>query len=197
MLLLVATPTPLGEPARGLSSSQFELVQWAENRFLAAGLEVPPVVYDFRDGIEACGNHAGIFYAESQSVRMCSMVKDVILHELAHAWAGLNLTSADRAALVARRGLPTWGSHAFGWRERGTEHAAEIIKWALSERIRLVRWTDQTSGQVGFRLLTIDQSAPEQLLRDFRLMTGRDPILRNVSEWADPEALPAVFSPEA
>ena len=106
-------------------------------------------------------------------------------------------TSADRAALVAGRGLPTWGSDPFGWRERETEHAAEIIKWALSERIRLVRWTDQTSRSVGFvsspMIRVRAGAATPRLPSD----DWPGPDLRNVSEWADPEALPAVFSPEA
>ena len=196
MVLVMATPSPLGQATSGSTPTQFELVQWAENRFSAAGLVVPQVVIEFHDQMEDCGNHAGIFYRESHSIRMCSMHKDVMLHELAHAWAEVNLSSLDRAHLVAPRpsdlGEPRLRVERAGNRARRRDHQVG----ALGEEPvgPLYR---PTSGQVGFRLLTIDQSAPEQLLRDFRLMTGRDPVFRNVSEWADPEALPEVFSPEA
>jgi hypothetical protein len=54
-----------------------------------------------------------------------------ITHEMAHAWAAMNLTDADRQGYAHVWELPTWGSHDHAWADRATEKAADTISFTL------------------------------------------------------------------
>lgn len=181
-----------------LDPTQRELVAWATSRFDAAGLVFPSVAFIFRDDLSECDGHVGLFYPESHLLLLCRLDKKSMLHELAHAWAADNLDADARDAFVRFRNLDNWNDHETSWDERGTEHAAEILTWGLMDRNMLVPWiTESASGQKQgtYRLLTIEDSDPDQLVDAYRLLTSRIPDER-VSD--DPRFSLRVesFSPE-
>ncbi len=122
---------------------------------------------------------------------MCSMEKKIMLHELAHAWANLELSDDDRERFVRFRGLAGWNDQSHSWGERGTEHAAEVIAWGLMDVAPHVRWVEE--GVESFRLLTIPDSDVDELSAGFELLTGSESPYRSASEWQPTDA---GFSPE-
>jgi hypothetical protein len=48
--------------------------------------------------------------------------------------AGANLTEQTRERFLRFRGLDTWGDDQTPWEEQGSEQAAEIIAWALTDK---------------------------------------------------------------
>lgn len=143
----------------------------------------------------------GRYYQQTRTLEMCSLEKDIMLHELAHAWANHNLTDEEKEELTIFRGLRAWNDHDLAWEERGTEHAAEIVAWALLDEPNHVRWIETTTeGEVveSFRLLTIENSDVEAMVEAFHFLTGQDPIFRSVEEWSAPDTTPdpASVSPE-
>jgi hypothetical protein len=178
------------------TSSDHPMVAWAAERFAAAGLVLPDVTFEFFEDTTACRLRRGLYFPDSRVVKVCTEDRDVVIHELAHAWAEANLTIADKEAFTSRRHLPTWDSHDFDWEQRGTEHAAMIIAWALADESQLVRWVDER-GDLGFRLLNIPDSDPGQLVAEFGRLTGREPILRHPSEWTVDQTQSESFSPES
>jgi len=145
----------------GATGDQLELVRWAVGRFEAAGLEAPSVRIAFWDEPDGCGDHQG--FAKGGRVDVCTalvnvMTRRILLHELGHVWLDQNTTPSIRAGFVELRGLPSWNASADPWRLRGYEQGAEIIGWALGERI--------LSAQ-------IPDIRPEALGRAFAFLTGR------------------------
>ena len=88
-----------------------------------------------------CGDRRG--FHRAGVVTVCALydnpsVQDAwrrhaLLHELAHAWADLHLTDDERQAFVEMRGATTWRDRDAAWEDRATEHAAEIIAWAVAD----------------------------------------------------------------
>lgn len=189
--------TPLRSPVgpATLTDEQLTFVAWGEARFTAAGLDLPEVSYEFHNDTQPCRWHRGLYLPEARVVVICNMNEDTLVHELAHAWVESNLSRSDKAAFLARRGLPTWSSHGYRWDLRGTEHAAEIIAWGLAPESELVKWVDYERERVTFRLLTIPDSQPHQLLAEYRLLAGSEPIFRHPGEWTVSTSRPP-FSPE-
>jgi hypothetical protein len=106
-----------------------------------------------------------------------------MLHELAHAWANLNLSDEAKLAFSSFRNV-RWNDHSDPWRERGTEHAAEMIAWALADERYSIRWESTQDGVSvsDFRLLTIGNSDVEELHDGFVLLTGMEPMFRSSIE---------------
>ncbi len=116
-----------------------DLMEWARERFAAAGLEFPEVsvhahepsdehhhaalYVGFEDGSGEIHLYLGGDHAEIVERR-------VLLHELSHAWVHRNLDEADKVAFMQLRGLDEWAEPA-PWYLRATEHAAEIMAWGL------------------------------------------------------------------
>lgn len=122
----------------GGSAEQLELARWAVSRFEAASLQLPPVEIRFHDERSGCGEHFG--YYRAGVVDVCGsnvnlLARRNLLHELVHAWAEVNVTRERRERFLELRGLRTWNGRDVGWRERGFEHAAEILAWHLGDRI--------------------------------------------------------------
>ncbi len=194
--------TSVERPPEGdqkLSAEQQLLVDWAQTRFGEAGLELPDVDFLFHADMVTCHGHVGLFYLTSRSLHMCCLDKHSILHELAHAWAHHNLSDQQRAAFTTLRGLEGWNDDSLDWAERGAEHAAEIIAWALMDRNVLVQWVttiDNGTSQRTWRLLTIDDSGPDQLIEAYEFLTRSSPAAR-VSD--DPRVTPRTetMCPEA
>lgn len=197
--VLFSPPTlPYANASTSFTHDQVRLVVWGESRFAQVGPALPEVEYVFHADTRPCNWHRGLYHPDTGVLEICTMNREVLVHELAHAWADANLTAADQAALVARRGLPTWDSHEFAWELRGTEHVAEIIAWGLALESKLVSWIDyEHGGEHTFRLLTIPDSQPDQLIAEYRLLTGTEPIFRHSDERTVVENGTSSFSPEA
>jgi hypothetical protein len=206
--LLIGLPLPRSVQAsgseNGIVETPFEgsytdaektLIDWATQRFVSAGLTPPAVVFVFHASTIDCYGHVGLYYTKSNTLHMCRLDKPTILHELAHAWLHENLTATTIVAFVTSRDLATWNGSDEPWKLRATEHAAEIISWALLDRNRLVRWVGE-DGHESYRLLTIPNSSPAKLAEGFELLTGAVPAERLLD---DPRraAFLAVDSPES
>ncbi len=174
--------TAAGAVGRDANSShgQSELVDWAVSRFLDAGLVLPEVSFLFHDHARSCHGRAGLYDEAAKSVHLCLRNRHTILHELAHAWAHHNLGDGDRLAFVELRQLDGWGEHSLDWAERGTEHAAEVMAWALMEHNTLVPWPTWDHGETRatWRLLSIEASGPDELVAAYELLTGGLPVDR-------------------
>ena len=172
-----------GNTTPALTPSQQEFVDTAISRFADQGLVLPDLRFEFHESTLDCGGHKGYYLQETATLHMCGMDRPTLLHELAHAWAGLNLTEAEKLAFTTHRGLATWNDLSHPWEERATEHAAETIAWALLEEANTVRFvTGEPAGAV-FRVLTIEDSSVEELHENFVLLTGINPIYRTPGEW--------------
>ena len=91
--------------------------------------------------------------------------EQVIVHELAHAWADQNLDDARRDAFVEFTGADSWNLAASEWNDRGTERAADLITWALLDpAVLFVDFGDMSchAWAAAFELLT-EQPAPATL----------------------------------
>lgn len=190
MGLLIGLPLPKSVRASGSESgivktplendytdAERTLIDWATLRFVSAGLTPPSVVFVFHPSTIDCYGHVGLYYAKSDTLHVCRLDKPTILHELAHAWLDENLTTATIATFVTSRDLTTWNGAEESWELRATEHAAEIIAWALLDRNRLVRWVGE-DGEESYRLLTVPRSSPAELADGFELLTGTEPAER-------------------
>jgi len=174
------------------TAEQQTLVDFGLSRFEAQGLELPNVKFVFYDSLVPCQGRKGRYWAKSQRLEMCSVDKSTMLHELAHAWANLNMTIDEMNEFVARRGLGSWNDRDDAWERRGTEHVAETIAWALLDDPKHVKWVEaQPDGSktTEYRILTLGVEV-EVLLGNFKTITGQDPILRNAAEWSISDETP-------
>jgi hypothetical protein len=135
----------------GASPEQLDLVRWAVSRFEDRGLSLPALEVRFHADRSGCGEHLG--YYRAGGVDLCGtmvnlMTRRNLLHEMAHAWVEANLGPEQRERFLQVRGLSSWNGGAVPWRERGFEHAAEILAWHLGDRVLTA---------------TVPDNAPEQL----------------------------------
>lgn len=167
MVTALSTPVRVGVSAPTLPAE----AGWAVDRFAAAGLELPPVAFEFHRGdrTPCAGNTAVAAHGGAvDTVIVCAdagaadvVVRRALLHELAHVWAHRALTEETRAAFVSARGTSSWSEAETPWSERGSEQAAEIITWALMDR--------------ELSMVTLADHDPEGLAAGYRLLTGRVP----------------------
>lgn len=182
----------------GWTEEQTALIDFAVDRFEAQGLDLPQLEFVFHDSLVPCGGHKGGYNGDRGVIEMCSNDKATLLHEMAHAWARANLTTADRESFVAMHRLDSWNDHDHAWDRRGTEHVAETIAWALMDDPPHVSWVETLpdgTKNVGHRILTIDVDV-ETLVENFRIVTGMSPVFRDPGEWAVEDQSPET-SPEA
>ena len=145
------------------AAEQLAMVRWAMERFEIAGLEPPVVEIAFHRGLSGCGGHLGL--ARQGEVDICTTLVDPIarralLHEMGHIWLDQNLSDPERERFLEVRGVHAWNDSSDAWGLRGYEQGAEIMAWALGERIL----TPQ-----------IPDNEPIQLARGFELLTGSAP----------------------
>jgi hypothetical protein len=146
------------------SGNEDALLKWASARFTRAGLELPGVSVAFHDQREACAGHPGLFRDQpAPRIDICGFfdfstaAKKTILHELAHAWAHENLSDDDIEEFLDLRGLEIWAGPNAPWELKGTEHAAEIIAWALFDReldLVTIPNVDARAVEASYRVLT-------------------------------------------
>ena len=181
-------PAPVELP----SADDAAVIEWAEARFAGAGLTLPEIDVIVFDDLLDCGGHVGMYHPGRRLLELCRVDAESVLHELAHAWADFNLDEAARQSFVAHRGLAGWNEREDDWEMRATEHAAEIVVWALLETDTTVKWVED--GVVSYRLLTIPDSSPERLAAGFTALTGlAEPGYRTVGAEQDV----VDYSPEA
>jgi hypothetical protein len=138
-----------------------EMLDWALKRYRAAGLQVPAIDVRFHGDSGGCGGYLG--YTKNGRVDLCVRLAmehqplRIVLHELAHAWAEVELDEETQARFMRLRNLPGWNVTADDWKDRGTEQAAEIIAWGLGEGTTPPMITgdlDPAALSDGFLLLT-------------------------------------------
>ncbi len=155
---VIGTPTDLDDLA------------WAHERFAMAGLDVPKMAIEFHEDDAACEGQRGTVRTDDDGRRVLRICADhgdpgvrrswrrkTLIHELAHVWEQRTVDDAARAALLELRGLVAWNDRSMPWEERGTEHAAEIITWAVGEQswridVRLADGCNELAE--GYELLT-------------------------------------------
>ncbi|MFQ5968079.1 MAG: hypothetical protein ACE5MI_10775 [Acidimicrobiia bacterium] len=180
---LVSTDSP---PSGLLTREQEELVRWALWRFSAAGLELPEVDIFFQNDTMSCGGRQGLYHTETATLYLCTPRKQTILHELAHAWTEAQLSEERRTGFVEFRGVRSWDSRSDPWELRATEHASEIITWALMDRpIHVPTQPAGPGGETIFQLLSIPKSDVDALALGYEFLTGTLPPFRHASEWEE------------
>jgi hypothetical protein len=139
--------------------AQRRLAEWAVERFERAGLSPPQVEIHFHKSSSGCGGHLG--YAQIGRVDVCTvlvneMARRNLLHEMSHIWIDQNVSPADRDRFLEFRGLGTWNSSTVDWDDRGYEQGAEIMAWALGDRILTAQIPENDPAQLGaaFKILT-------------------------------------------
>ena len=172
VILTVATTLPAGpgQAARltiGVATpEQRELANWAWSRFTKAGLVLPPIEVDFpgRD-LAGCDDARGRAYLDTTPIRikMCWNDGFILLHEMAHVWESINVSSSKHAPFMDMRpDTLSWASLGVSWPRRGREHAANVIAWGLEEEPRFISQTYPND--------------PESMMKAFVLLTGRLPL---------------------
>jgi hypothetical protein len=138
--------------------------------FADAGLELPPVTIRRHVDTSACNGHDGLHHTvgDRSEIDICTVETDgvetrVILHELTHAWAFHHLTPERKEAFKQLRGWDYWLNYNHAeWKENGSEQAAEIMVWALSEE--------------PIRVNRIDQNSCAELRAGYVALTGLEPL---------------------
>lgn len=148
----------------GGTPAQRAMARWAVERFEAGELRLPSLEIRFHRSRNGCEGRLGGYSngtADICGVHVNWMSQRMLLHEMAHAWVEANVSADLEARFLRLRQLETWNDQAVDWEERGTEHAAEIISWALD---------DQGTGT---RLPSVPLNAHDQLADAYELLTGR------------------------
>lgn len=109
--------------------------------FAEAGLPLPPVTIRRHHSEVGCNGHEGLHRLDGEAsvIDICTSSSGqweerTILHELSHAWAFHYLTPEHREAFKQVRGWEHWLDYDNAeWRDNGSEQAAEIMVWALSD----------------------------------------------------------------
>ena len=156
------------------SESRRALVEWALERYAEAGLPEPvPRTISFPPSVE-CVIYEGLATDTGDGVDLdlcfgeeetctgddchpSTAAKSTLLHELGHVWTVQYADAEARDAFLAARGLEVWSGEGVDRDHLGTEHAAEILAWALlDEPTWAARLPDNDCEDLaaGFRALT-------------------------------------------
>jgi hypothetical protein len=150
--------------AFGADPEHQRLVRWALGRYEHAGLRVPPVEVHFHPDTSGCYGHLGSELdgrIDICVVIVSEIARDDLLHEMGHAWVDENVSATVRERFMRMRDLSAWNDQSVIWDERGFEHAAETLTWALGHR---------------FLAPGIPDHGPVQLTAAFELLTGGLPL---------------------
>jgi hypothetical protein len=148
----------------GGTPAQRAMARWAEARYSAAGLALPPLEVRFH--VDRSGCHERLGYYLDGVASICGthadrMARRTLVHEMAHGWIESNLSGAEGVRFLELRGLRSWNDPWVDWEERGFEQAAEIMAWALDDQgtgIHMPSIPDNSRGHLaeGFEFLTGD-----------------------------------------
>ena len=125
----------------GMAADERSAVARSAELFTEAGLELPAVTIRRHPNRAGCDGRDGLHrtVGARSEIDICTVdglawEERVILHELSHAWAAHFLTPARRDAFGQLRHFQYWQDYERAdWRDNGTEQAAEIMVWALSD----------------------------------------------------------------
>jgi hypothetical protein len=154
----------------GGTPAQQAMARWAVGRFAAEGLVLPSLEIRFHTSRNGCDGRMGGY--SNGTADLCGehvnwMSRRTLLHEMAHSWVEATASSDLKDRFLRLRQLETWNDHDVEWEGRGTEHAAEIISWALF---------DQGTGTHG---PSIPRNDPHKLAAAYELLTGQPlPLVR-------------------
>lgn len=113
------------------SPSAEETINWAVDRFVAAGLQLPDLEISFP---VVCHGKAALYHVGRRSVDFCRVGTLLALHEFAHAWDDTS-GAVDREAFLELRGLHVWfGGLDLPKEQQGAEHLAQIVSWGLMDQ---------------------------------------------------------------
>jgi hypothetical protein len=137
---------------QGATPEQLALARWTSRRFEIAGLVLPRVEIEFHVDPAGCSGHLG--FARLGQVDICTvlvnaMSRRALLHEMSHIWLDQNLDAEVREQFLELRDLPSWNASSEPWALRGYEQGAEIMAWALGERILTPQIPDTDPGPIG------------------------------------------------
>jgi len=143
----------------GADTEHERLVRWAIGRYEHAGLKVPPIDVHFHADTSGCYGHLGSELGGRVDicvVIVSEIARDALLHEMGHAWVTENVSATVRERFMAMRGLTAWNDQRVIWDDRGFEHAAETLAWALGHRYIAPGIPDRGRVQLtaAFELLT-------------------------------------------
>jgi len=155
-------PVAVGSEIRvfGGDREHVDLVRWAFARYDRAGLDAPTVDVHFHADTSGCYGHLGSELGGRVDicvVMASEIARDVLLHEMGHAWIDENVSDSVRERFLEMRGLHVWNDRRVIWDARGFEHGAEIIAWGLGHR---------------YIAPSIPDRDPERLAAGFALLTG-------------------------
>ncbi len=166
-----ATITYVDEP----SPAAQEIVGWAAERFVEAGLQLPDLEISFP---ATCGGKAGRYLVGQDQVELCRPTKTLVLHELAHAWD--DNSTVDRQAFLDLRGLEQWYEQpGRDSDESGGEQLALVVAWGLMDVDITARNSERAGQPVDEQpryLPGLDDSTPEVLVHLFVQITGSTPL---------------------
>lgn len=153
----------------GLSEQQSTMVTHAVTLYAEAGLDLPPLVVVGGDPATGCGGHDGLHHLHDgwSHIDLCvddesAAVFHNVLHEIAHAWAANDLEPQRQADFADQRDIAAWRDYAtLAWEDNGTEQAAEIISWGVSD--------------VPAPTVRIDQDSCAELRAGYETLTGAAP----------------------
>jgi hypothetical protein len=155
----------------GAGTGEKATVEWALDRFEAAGLALPAISINFHDTADGCHGYLGHYAAASAQLDMCNWGQshiapvNTLLHELAHAWSFELLDEDTRAAFIAHRELSSWDDRDVNWWLRGQEQVAEIVAWGLMDD--------------PFRSAYLNSERCADLAAAFEMLTGTAPLHAN------------------
>ncbi len=133
-------PTPAQLTVINATPEQAETVTKAIAQFDAANLELPPLQIEFHQDQGACAGHSGLYRpitaerpAATDRIEMCTRLKQILLHELAHAWKHHNLDTETKDAFTTHWGLNSWNDKSDDHDDRAIERAANTIATTLNQ----------------------------------------------------------------
>ena len=139
----------------GATQDEADKMQWAIDRFLDSGLDLPSLDIRFaQDCQERFGAWGRIQWGSTTPWRMEVCATGVYLHELAHAWDRWNLTDADRRLFLDLRGLDVWQGRDIPWAERGQEDLAWLVARILGRGVDNYRSKDTRTDLDHFAQIT-------------------------------------------
>ena len=130
---------PDAAPLEALAGDEQRL-SWANAQFAAAGLQINNVDVVFAADSAVCSDYLGLhsMVGDTHLVRVCdpsvNRRKHTLLHELAHVWIAENVNHQTRSEFMELRDVSVWHDGVTPWRDRGTEHAAEVLAWGIGDQ---------------------------------------------------------------
>lgn len=152
------------------------MIEWATDRFVAAGLQLPDLEISFP---VSCGGKAARYHVGQNRIDLCRLNQRLVLHELAHAWDDNG--DVDREQFMERRGVDHWyaqpgrPSH-----ESGGEQLAHIIAWGLMDVETMRQFTEyagQPIDEQPWILTGVEGASRAHLAEVFTELTGVLPIV--------------------